>query len=68
LVPLSGAGQTEKGRKAFQKATKLESIHSIVSTLPEDEMRQLRQLLEKLWYRALKNLRIEKHPPFPPLK
>lgn len=58
---------TEKGRKAFQKVTKLDSIHDIISVLSEAEMKQMQTLLEKLWYRSLRKMEIERHPPFPPV-
>jgi len=59
---------TEKGIKAHQKTTKLESIHKVMAVLSEEEIGQLVKLLEKVWYRALRNLGIERHPPFPPVK
>jgi hypothetical protein len=39
-----------------------------MAVLSEEEIGQLVKLLEKVWYRALKNLGIERHPPFPPVK
>jgi DNA-binding MarR family transcriptional regulator len=57
---------TEKGIKAHQKTTKLESIHKVMAVLSEEEIGQLIKLLEKLWYRALRKLEIDRHPPFPP--
>ena len=59
---------TAKGEKAFQRVTKLDSIHGITSVLSGDETEELRKLLEKLWYRALRNLRIERHAPFPTME
>ena len=57
---------TENGMKAFQKVAKLESVHKVMAVLSEEEIGQLVKLLEKVWYRALRNLNIERHPPFPP--
>jgi len=59
---------TNKGEEAFQRVTRLKSVHDIVSVLSEKEVEQTIELLEKLWYRALKNLAIEKRPPFPTMK
>lgn len=57
---------TEKGRKAFELATRLDSIHKIMSVLSDEERRQLEQCLSKVWYRSLEVLGIEARPPFPP--
>jgi hypothetical protein len=37
-----------------------------MAVLSEEEIGQLIKLLEKLWYRALRKLEIDRHPPFPP--
>jgi len=59
---------TEKGREAVNNAKKLKVIHKIMSSISDDEHRQLRTILEKLWYKALKELGKDKRPVFPSLK
>ncbi len=56
---------TEKGREAAHNAMKMEAIHRIMPVLTEAEHRQLRASLEKLWNRALEELRIDPRPIFP---
>lgn len=56
---------TEKGHEAAHNAMKMEAIHKIMPVLTEAEHRQLRASLEKLWNRALEELRIEPRPMFP---
>ncbi len=56
---------TEKGHEAAHNAMKMEAIHKIMPVLTEEEHRQLRASLEKLWNRALEELRIESRPMFP---
>lgn len=59
---------TERGLKAHQKTTELESIHNIMSILSDKEGQQLKALLRKLWYGALEELGMPRRLPFPPLK
>ena len=47
---------TEKGRKAYNQSTKRESIHKIMSSLSEGELKQLRSYLQILRHRALEEL------------
>ena len=56
---------TEKGHEAVHNAVKMESIHRIMPVLTEEEHRQLRALLEKLWNKSLEELRIQPKPMFP---
>lgn len=57
---------TEKGRQAYEKSTGTGAIHRIISSLSEDERRQLRPYLERLRNEAINELRVErKPPPFP---
>jgi len=56
---------TEKGRQAYRQSTKRKSIHKVMSTLSEEERRQLMASLEKLRNRALKELKVEHKPRFP---
>lgn len=57
---------TEKGQQAYHRSMKRKSIHKVMSSLSEEEHRQLRSYLERLRDRALKQLRVKK-PPFPML-
>ena len=58
---------TEKGREALHNARKMESIHKIMSALSEEEHQQLRNILIKLWDKALEELGIHNRPIFPSL-
>lgn len=59
---------TEKGKQAYDQSTKREAIHQIVSSLSEEERKQLRSCLNTLRDKALKELGIFNKPPFPPLE
>jgi len=56
---------TEKGEQAHYQATKIESIHHIMSSLSEEERQQLSSCLKALRDRALKELGMDTKPPFP---
>lgn len=58
-------GLTEKGREVYNQSVKGEAIHKIMSTLSGKEHQQLRALLQKLWYKSLEELSMERRPPFP---
>ncbi len=57
---------TKKGEQAYNQAAKRESIHQIMSHLPEEECQQLTACLERLRDKALEKLGVAKKPPFPP--
>jgi len=50
---------TKKGREAYYKATLGQSIDELISTLSEDEQRQLWSCLQKLRDKALKKIGME---------
>jgi len=54
---------TEKGQQAYDKSTRRKSIYKIISSLSEEERRQLRSCLEKLQNKAFKELTVEYKPP-----
>jgi DNA-binding MarR family transcriptional regulator len=54
---------TEKGQQAYDKSTRRKSIRKIMSSLSEEERRQLRSCLEKLQNKAFKELVVEYKPP-----
>lgn len=54
---------TEKGKKAYQKTIKRDSIHNVMSCLSPEEHRQLRTNLEKLWSKALEELGLDDRIP-----
>lgn len=54
---------TEKGLDAYKKTRKADSIRRIMSALSKTERQQLISSLEKLWNRALEELRLEYRPP-----
>ena len=56
---------TEKGHQAYRESTRQEPIHRILSSLSEEERRQLKSLLLKVRDTALEEIRIDK-PPYPP--
>lgn len=56
---------TDKGEQACDQATKIESIRQIMSSLSEQERQQLSSRLKTLRDRALKELGIDRKPPFP---
>ncbi len=56
---------TEKGYEAIRDAGRMESVHRIMTALSKEEHRQLRVILQKLWNKALEELRIENRPIFP---
>jgi DNA-binding MarR family transcriptional regulator len=57
---------TEKGRETYYQSTKRESIHKIMSSLSEEERQQLWALLEKLYYKALEELGMNRELSFLP--
>lgn len=59
---------TQKGRQAYYRSTKRESINRIMSCLSTGEHQQLRAYAEKLWYKALEDLGIRSKQIFPPAK
>lgn len=56
---------TEKGQQVYDRSTKRKSIHKIMSSLSEEERQQLRSCLEKLGNKALRELLVNRKPPFP---
>lgn len=56
---------TEKGKQALEGAVKRESVHQVISSLSEEEHRQLASCLAKVRNEALMKLGIEGTPPFP---
>ena len=56
---------TEKGREAVHNAKKIESVHKIMAALSKEEHQQLMVIMQKLWNKALEELRIENRPIFP---
>lgn len=59
---------TEKGRWAFEQATKRETIHQIFSCLDDEEHEQLKSILIKLRDSVIDQYGMFKKPPFPVLK
>ena len=57
---------TDRGREAVHNARKIESIHDIMAVLSEEEHQQLMAITQKLWDKALEELRIKNRPIFPP--
>lgn len=56
---------TEKGQQAYYQSSEIKCIRQLMSSLSEEERKQLRPCLEKLRDRALKQIGIEQKPPFP---
>jgi DNA-binding MarR family transcriptional regulator len=56
---------TEKGRQAYKESLKRESIHEIMSCLPEGERKQLASILVKLRDRTAKVIGYRAEIPFP---
>jgi DNA-binding MarR family transcriptional regulator len=56
---------TDKGREAVHNAKKIEPVHKIMAVLSNEEHRQLMVIMQKLWDKALEELRIENRPIFP---
>jgi len=50
---------TEKGREAYQKSLERETFHSLMSVLSAEEREQLRNVMTKLWLRALHEVKHE---------
>jgi len=50
---------TEKGRDAYQLSLEREAFHSLMSVLDETEREQLRNVMTKLWLRALQEVKHE---------
>jgi DNA-binding MarR family transcriptional regulator len=57
---------TKKGYKAYRDSTRRDSIHRIMSLIPEKERRQLKSRLLKIRDITLKELRIDSKLPYPP--
>ena len=58
---------TEKGQQVYHQSTKIKSIRKVISSLSEEERRQLGSCLETLRNEAFKELGVERKPPFPQL-
>ena len=56
---------TDKGREALHNAKKIEPVHRIMAVLSKEEHQQLRVIMQKLWDKALEELKIENRPIFP---
>ncbi len=56
---------TDKGREAVHNAKKIEPVHKIMAALSTEEQRQLMVIMQKLWDKALEELRIKNRPIFP---
>ena len=56
---------TEKGQQVYNRSAKRTVIHRIMSSLSEEEQRQLDSCLNKLRDRAYKELGLDKKPPWP---
>ncbi len=56
---------TDKGREAVHNAKKIEPVHKIMAVLSNEEHRQLMAIMQKLWDKALEELKIEHRPIFP---
>lgn len=50
---------TEKGRNAYQESLERETFHSVMSVLTTEEREQLRNVMTKLWLRALQEVKHE---------
>ena len=50
---------TEKGRAAYQESLERGTFHSVMSVLTDEEREQLRNVMTKLWLRALQEVRHE---------
>jgi DNA-binding MarR family transcriptional regulator len=50
---------TEKGREAYQLSLEREAFHSLMSVLSDTEREQLRNVMTKLWLRALQEVKHE---------
>lgn len=57
---------TEKGKQLLQQSARRQSIHSIMSSLGEEERRRLRSYLETLWFAATKEAGTDLKAPFAP--
>ncbi len=56
---------TDKGREAVHNAKKIEPVHKIMAVLSKEEHQQLMAIMQKLWDKALEELRIKNRPIFP---
>jgi len=50
---------TEKGREAYQVSLKREAFHNLIAVLDDEEREQLRNVMTKLWMRALQEVKHE---------
>ncbi len=55
---------TEKGQSIYRRTVSEEPVHKIMASLSEEEHRQLKGLLRKLWDNALEQLGMKKREPF----
>jgi DNA-binding MarR family transcriptional regulator len=56
---------TEKGREAYYQSSKRESIHRIMSSLSEEQRRQVALCLKTLRDSAIRESGLNRTPPFP---
>lgn len=56
---------TKKGKQVYDISTKMETIHSILSTFPKEVIIQLIASLKELRDRAMEEIGLEYKPPFP---
>jgi len=56
---------TKKGKKAYDFSTRMESVHSIISTLPNEVRIRMISYLKELRDKAMEDLGLDYKPPFP---
>jgi len=56
---------TKKGKQAYRISTKMDSVHSIISTLPEEVRIRMISYLKELRDKAMEELGLDYKPPFP---
>ena len=56
---------TKKGNKAYDYSTRMESVHSIISTLPNEVRIRMISYLRELRDKAMEDLGLGYKPPFP---
>ncbi len=56
---------TKKGKQAYDNSTRIESVHSIISTLPEEVRIRMISYLKELRDKAMVELGLDYKPPFP---
>jgi len=57
---------TDKGREAYKKTEKRDSIHKIISSLSQQERQQFKSILRKLQDAAVQTMGFEGELPYPP--